>query len=238
MKKKIYLVSLSLLIPVTIFSQKDTSLSKWSICAGAGIGYPTGDFSNTSFAYKGPTELLFATDNIKNSIYDVVIMGAYNSNNFNLEENLNNPANGMGAPVGQAISNGTYKEISALTGFSVSIPKNTNSISLNIQFLLGAIYSISPYMEYYSYDQKAQVEDHITVYPTGFLSICLDMGVNFKIPIYKKVFVIADFNYFLGGAAWNLTEHITNNSGSSKQSYDDNVAFDIQNLTFGVGYRL
>lgn len=202
MREKIYIVLFTFLFPLTLFSQKDSLTPyKWDIIAGGGMGLPVGSYLNDTYASTGGTAFISATKKIKNSIYDFVCMVSYNSNNFNLGESLNNPNNGMGTTYEDAQNYGSYREFNALVGLAVCIPKNSSGFSFNIRLMSGAVYAYSPRETYYTitYTYPTPTKDYVNINASNKIEIPLDAGIDFKIPIQKKLLLFLGFDFSTPG---------------------------------------
>jgi len=234
MNTKQYFLFILISFPGILYSQKDTSKSRWNISASAGVS-PAGGFA-AGYAYSRVTGCIFAIEVLKNSIFDIDYKVSYNSNNLNLNWYLNDPNNGMGT-YEEAIKNETFKEVNALAGFSIPFPKHSKKISLNATLLLGVSDSFLPYMEYYSFSQNIVTPNHIFINPTGSLSIILDLGLDIKVPIHKRIFVLVGIDYFNTVANWRTTEQIDNSSVYISQTFSVKSSIELLNFNGGVGYK-
>jgi hypothetical protein len=202
MRKKNYILFISLLFPLMAFSQKDSATPyKWDIIAGGGIGLPEGSFLNNNSAYSGGTAFISATRKIKNSIYDLVCMMSYNSNNFNLEESLSNPNNGMGTTYEDAISYGSYREFNTMVGLAICTPKNSSGFSFNIRLMSGVGYTYTPRETYYTitYTYPTPTKDYVNINASNTVGVPLDFGIDFKIPLPKKLLFSLGFDFSTPG---------------------------------------
>jgi len=199
MKKRIYILFIFLLFPLIGFSQKDSSTKTWDIVAGGGVGIPQGSFANQTFANNGITAFISATKKIKKSIYDVIGMLGYNSNNFNLNEELSNPNSTMGTVYEDGTSYGSYQKFSALAGLAINLVKKSPDFAFNIRFMSGAVYSYSPPETYYTitYNTPIPTKDFVSINSSSTVVIPLDLGVDLKINLHKNVFLFLGIDYLL-----------------------------------------
>jgi hypothetical protein len=199
MKKRIYILFISLLFPLIGVSQKDSSTKIWDIIAGGGVGIPQGSFSNSTHASNGPAVFISATEKVKNSIYDLVFMTSYNSNNYNLGASLNNPNPIMGTGYEDISIYGSYQKFCALVGLAINLAKKSPDFAFNIRFMTGAVYSYSPRETYYAinYNTPIPTKDFVSINSSSTVAIPLDFGVDLKINLHKNVFLFLGIDYLL-----------------------------------------